>query len=108
VRQTVTVAEGQVLDVGDLVLSPLRPPPGSVGAMVRQEGAQLVIDRVIAESPAESAGLLAGDVLLTVDGAPVVSPGEAFQRLRGAPGSTVVLTVRRAGSERSISITRAP
>jgi len=108
VRQPVTVAEGQVLEVGDLALSPLRPPPGSVGALVSQNGAQLLIDRVIPDSPAASAGLLAGDVLLTVDGAPVVSPGEAFQRLRGAPGSTVVLTVRRAGSERSISITRAP
>jgi hypothetical protein len=107
-RQQVTLAEGQVLDVGDIALSPIRMPPGSVGAMVGQEGAQLVIDRVLPESPAESAGLQAGDILLTVDGAPVANPAEAFQRLRGAPGSTVVLTVRRAGSERSISITRAP
>jgi len=108
VRQPVTLVEGQVLDVGDLALSPLRLPPGSVGAMVSQDGTQLLIDKVLPESPAASAGLQVGDVLLTVDGAPVANPWEAFQRLRGAPGSTVVLTVRRAGSERTVSITRAP
>ncbi len=106
-RRPVKLVEGQVLDVGDIALSPPRAPPGSIGAMVGQEGAQLVISQVMPEGPAALAGLQVGDVLLAVDGVPVEAAPEALQRLRGAPGSTVVLKVRRAGAERSVSVTRA-
>ncbi|HEX8819427.1 MAG TPA: carboxypeptidase regulatory-like domain-containing protein [Archangium sp.] len=106
-RRPVTLAEGQVLDLGDLPLSPPRTSPGSIGAMVSREGDRLVFVMVMPESPAASAGLLEGDVLLEVDGTPVATPAEASQRLHGAPGSTVLLKVRRVDAERSISVTRA-
>jgi hypothetical protein len=107
-RRTVALVEGQVLELGDVTLSSPGMTPGTIGAMVIQEGPQLTFNMVVPESPAAKAGLLVGDALLAVDGVPVTSPYEAFVKLRGAPGSTVVLTVRRAGSERSVSITRAP
>lgn len=106
-RRQLTLVEGQVLDLGDVPLSSPRAPPGTIGAQVGQEGPRLVISHVIPEGPSARAGLQKGDVLLAVDGAPVATPQEAFQRLRGAPGSTVVLKVRRAGAEQSISVTRA-
>jgi hypothetical protein len=107
-RRPVTLVEGQVLDLGDIELREPTVPPGSIGAMVSQEGAQLTFSHVTPEGPAARAGVQSGDILLKVDGTAVTNPLEAFRLLRGPPGSTVVLTVRRAGSERSISVTRAP
>jgi hypothetical protein len=107
-RRSVTLVEGQVLEMGDVELSPPRVTPGTIGAVVNPEGAQLSISHVTPEGPAARAGLQAGDVLLKVDGTAVTTSMEAFRLLRGTPGSQVVLTVRRAGSERSISVTRAP
>jgi hypothetical protein len=107
-RRPVTLAEGQVLDLGDIELREPTVPPGSIGAMVTPDGAQLAFSNVTPEGPAARAGVQTGDVLLKVDGTAVTNPMEAFRLLRGPPGSTVVLTVRRAGSERSISVTRAP
>ncbi len=107
-RRQVTLVEGQVLELGDIALGKASLPPGSVGAFVTQDGGMLTFSHVQPESPAALGGLQVGDVLLTVDGAPVANPAEAAQRLRGAPGTTVVLTVRRAGTARTLSITRAP
>jgi membrane-associated protease RseP (regulator of RpoE activity) len=106
-RRPVTLVEGQALDLGDIALGPPRATPGSIGAMVFPEDNQLVISQVTPEGPAALAGLQVGDVLLAVDGTPVADPLEVYQRLRGAPGSTVVLKVRRGGSERTVSVTRA-
>jgi hypothetical protein len=107
VRQPVKLVDGQVLDLGNVALSLLQIPPGSVGVLIDDDGSQVLIDSVIPGGPGAAAGLQEGDVLLTVDGAPVKSYGEASQRLRGAPGSPVVLTVRHAGAERSLTITRS-
>jgi C-terminal processing protease CtpA/Prc len=106
-RRQVTLVEGQVLDLGDIEISPPRVPPGTIGAVVHPDGAQLVVGQVTPEGPAARAGLQVGDVLLKVDETAVTTPMEVFRLLRGPPGSTVVLTVRRAGSERSVSVTRA-
>jgi hypothetical protein len=107
-RRTVTLVEGQVLDLGDVALSPPGIASGTIGVVIGQQGEQPTISQVSPNSPGARAGLQVGDVLLTVDGTPVANPAAAFQRLRGAPGSTVVLTVRRAGVERTVSVTRAP
>jgi len=107
-RRPVMLVEGQVLDLGDIELREPTVPPGTIGAMVYPDGAQLTVSNVTPEGPAARAGVQTGDVLLKVDGTAVTTPLEAFRLLRGPPGSTVVLTVRRAGSELSISVTRAP
>jgi len=105
----VTLAEGQALDVGELPVR-LRPlTPGTLGAeLLPLEDGQVVIVDVMPGSPAEKAGLLEGDVLVSVDGAPVTGTKEAMLRLNGAPSTSVVLTVRREGTEQSISVVRAP
>ena len=69
---------------------------------------RLTITRVIRGSPALTAGLLAGDVVLAVDG--VDNSGSSLElvvdRVRGPRGTTVVLTIDRAGEVRDFSVTR--
>jgi membrane-associated protease RseP (regulator of RpoE activity) len=106
-RLPVTLVESQVVDLGDIELGPPKVLPGLIGARVGHDGQQLFISMVTPAGPAARAGLQVGDVLLAVDGTPVTSLPEAIKRLNGAPGSTVVLKVRRAGAEQSVSVTRA-
>jgi len=63
---------------------------------------------VIAESPAQRAGLVIGDKIMTMNGKPVSETGVGGLRrlVRGAPGEKLALTVERQGeaSPKSISI----
>ncbi len=71
---------------------------------------RVVVLSVIPGSPAEAAGLEAHDAILTIDGAPI--PADATRevmanRIRGAAGSAVTLSVRSPGAEpRDVVITR--
>ena len=69
----------------------------------------VVIVAPISGSPAEAAGLLAGDIITRVDGESIAgfSADEAAQLIRGEAGTQVVLTVRRNGVEKDFSVTRA-
>ncbi len=66
------------------------------------------IKQVTKDGPAEEAGLLAGDVVIAVDGESVVSLGasEAKSRIRGEEGTTVELTVNRAGETLTFTVER--
>jgi carboxyl-terminal processing protease len=62
------------------------------------------------DSPAWKAGIMAGDVILEVDGESTQDQDqmEVIRRIKGEPGSNVVLTVRReSGEELDITVTRA-
>ncbi|MEZ6191508.1 MAG: S41 family peptidase [Phycisphaerales bacterium] len=62
------------------------------------------------DSPAWKAGILAGDVILKVDGESTQDQDqmEVIRRIKGEPGTNVVLTVRReSGEELDITVTRA-
>jgi carboxyl-terminal processing protease len=69
----------------------------------------MVIVAPLAGSPAEEAGLRAGDLVLEIDGVSTV--GESVSSLvfevRGEAGTDVTLTVDRDGDELDITITRA-
>jgi hypothetical protein len=105
--RTVTVAEGQALDAGDLVASPLKAQPGEVGLFVRGDSASVTVMMVVPGSPSEQAGIFVGDQLLDIDGSPVTGAADARVRLRGAPGSQVVLRTSRQGTTRVVTIVRA-
>jgi len=80
--------------------------PGGVAVTLGERGASVVIVLVAQASEAERAGLQAGDVLVTVDRVAPTSLSDARERLSGAPGSSVVLEVRRASGAERLQVTR--
>ena len=80
-----------------------------IGATVSSQDNFIVIVRPLPSTPAEAAGILAGDVLLAVDGddAEGWSVQKAVLRIRGRRGSAVELTVRHPdGAVETLSIVR--
>ncbi|MGH2429931.1 MAG: S41 family peptidase [Candidatus Limnocylindria bacterium] len=69
----------------------------------------LVIIAPLDGSPAEAAGLRAGDIVRAVDGEPTAGStiNEQVFRVRGEEGTDVTLTVERDGRELGVTITRA-
>jgi C-terminal processing protease CtpA/Prc len=67
---------------------------------------EVVVVAVAEGSEAERAGLLAGDVLWSVDGATVEQMGDARRRLGGNDGSDVIIEVERAGEPLSLRVRR--
>ncbi len=69
-------------------------------------GAARTGDAVIPGSPADKAGLQAGDIITAVDGTPVDATHSLNQVLRGhAPGDVVMTDVLRSGQHTTISVT---
>lgn len=82
----------------EIRLSTMGSYPG-VGIEVAAEDAGVRILRPLEGSPAEEAGLLAGDVIVKIDNKDVgADQAGAIAQLRGPSGSTVKLTVRREGT----------
>ena len=79
-----------------------------VGAMLRADGDGLHVDSVVPGGGAEAAGDVPGDVSVAEDDAYVGSLGVdgSIRNLRGPEGSTVRLTVRRAGQVGELTATR--
>lgn len=78
-----------------------------VAAMLDDSG-YLLVTAVSAESPAEAAGLLAGDMLIRIDGKDVLAMGyeEAVASIRGEDGTVVNVVYRRDSEEYAVDITR--
>lgn len=70
-----------------------------VGLEVAEQDGKVVVVAPIEGSPADRAGVRAGDVLLEIDGRSVEAArlDEAIERMRGFVGSTVHLALSRAG-----------
>ena len=80
-----------------------------IGATVAQQDDTVVIVRPLPDTPAEAAGILAGDVILAVDGDSAIgwSVQQAVIRIRGPQGTSVELLVRHSnGEEETITIVR--
>ncbi len=82
-----------------------------IGAWVDPNGEFLTIVSPMADSPAESAGLLPGDEVIAVDGDDMtgIDGNLVIRRILGPANSNVILTVRREGVEApfDVEITRA-
>jgi carboxyl-terminal processing protease len=79
-------------------LSTMGSYPG-VGIEVAADGSAVKILHAIQGSPADQAGLRAGDEIVAIDGKEVGSDvSGAIEHMRGASGSTVTLTIHRQGT----------
>jgi len=78
-------------------LSTMGSYPG-VGIEVAADGSAVKVVDAIQGSPADQAGLRAGDEIVAIDGKEVGSDvNGAIEHMRGVSGSTVTLTIQRAG-----------
>jgi carboxyl-terminal processing protease len=77
----------------------LNPEYGGIGAYVRTTDGIFTIVRPIYSGPAFEAGLLSGDKVLSVDGWSTADQpdDEIIKRLKGPPGTTVLLELFRDG-----------
>lgn len=81
---------------------------GGIGAQVESRNGIITIVTPLANSPAEKAGLKAGDEIVTVNGIPVTGMAldKAVNLIRGDKGTTVTLEINRSGSKQTFTITR--
>lgn len=81
-----------------------------IGVELGFKNGKLVIIAPQDGSPAKTAGIEAGDIVMKIDGISVstMSEEEAVQALRGESGSTVTLTVLRDVQSLDFTITRQP
>jgi len=83
---------------------------GGVGIQISQERGQLTVISPLEDTPAYSAGILAGDIIAAIDGKTTVnmSIDQAIHTITGTPGTKVVLTIKRAGTaDKDYPLTRA-
>lgn len=75
---------------------------GGIGAVIRQKGEFAVISEPYEGYPAQKNGLLAGDVILKIDGlsAQGKKTDEISHKLKGSPGTQVKLLLQRDGNEK--------
>ena len=83
---------------------------GGLGIEVGMEDGFVKVIAPIDDTPAQRAGVQAGDLVIRLDDTPVkgMTLNEAVKIMRGKPGSTIVLTIVREGLDKPIkvSITR--
>ena len=89
-----------------LALHGQEPDFEGVGASVTEVEGQIIVLGPLPGSPAFHAGLMAGDVLVSVDGRSIegLTLEETVALIRGPKGTQVVLGVSRAGISRPVEI----
>jgi len=105
-RKSLQGISGQFEGIGAEITS--RAGDGSDGCAPIGPGCQLVVTRPIPGSPAATAGVEPGDVVVVVDGAAVdgLDVDGALGRIRGKKGTVVKLALQRDGRPVELAITR--
>ncbi|MBP9738134.1 PDZ domain-containing protein, partial [Candidatus Saccharibacteria bacterium] len=80
-----------------------------IGAELGKRNGNLVVIAPVEGSPAQKAGIRAGDIIVKIDGADAtnMSVEAAVTKIRGEAGTDVVLTIARDAKGQDIKITRA-
>ncbi len=80
---------------------------GGLGIEVGMENGFVKVVSPIDDTPAQRAGVEAGDLVVRLDEKPVkgMTLGEAVKLMRGKPGSDIILTVVRDGLDKPLKIT---
>lgn len=86
-------------------VEPIAVPQALAGRLgIAQETALILVD-VAADSPAERAGLLPGDIVLAVDGHAIEEPGDLAWGLFEAPdGAPIAIGIVRGGASREVLV----
>ncbi len=79
-----------------------------IGVEIGQRDGYVKVLRTTEDNPARRAGVLAGDIIYKADGEDIsgLSVEDVAKHLRGAAGTTVVLTVVRDGVEKEFELVR--
>ena len=90
----------------ELGISSLEGEFDGIGAYVSVQEGELVIIAPIADSPADKAGIKAGDIIKEIEGEPVgdMSLAEAIIKIRGPKGTPVTLLVLHEGDTEPVEI----
>ncbi|MDD5631988.1 MAG: S41 family peptidase [Methylococcales bacterium] len=82
---------------------------GGLGIEVTMENGFIKVVSPIDDTPAQKAGIKTGDLIIKLDDQPVkgMSLTDAVKKMRGEPGSKIVLTIVREGEEAPLKITLA-
>jgi carboxyl-terminal processing protease len=80
---------------------------GGLGIEVGMENGFVKVIAPIDDTPAQRAGVLAGDVIIRLDDQPVkgMDLDEAVKLMRGKPGTSIDLTIVREGVDKPVEIT---
>ncbi len=75
-----------------------------IGATLREEDGAIVVGGLMDDAPARAAGVQKGDRIVAVDGTTTLGMAlsTVVERIRGEPGSTVLLDVERPGRGRVV------
>lgn len=78
---------------------------GGIGALIGQRNDEVIITDPYEGFPAQKAGLMAGDVIRSIDGKSVKGKkyDEVSRMLKGQPGTPLQIVVMREGNEQAIS-----
>jgi len=98
----------------EIALTPREADPDArleltgIGATLRPRADTLQIQQLIPSAGAADAGLAPGDQIVAIDGARVSDLGfdRAIGAIRGPEGTTVILRIRRSGSESDVVVMR--
>jgi len=79
---------------------------GGLGIEVTQDNGFIKVISPIDDTPASRAGVKAGDLILALDGQTVqgLTLNDAVDKMRGAPNSTIKLTIKRDGVDKPIEM----
>ncbi len=80
---------------------------GGLGIEVGMENGFIKVVTPIDDTPAQRAGIQAGDLIIRLDDKPVkgMSLDEAVKMMRGKPGTSITLTIVREGKDAPIKVT---
>ncbi len=80
---------------------------GGLGIEVNMENGFVKVVAPIDDTPAQRAGVKAGDLIVRLDDVPVkgMTLNEAVKVMRGKPGTDITLTIIRGGEERPLKVT---
>lgn len=80
---------------------------GGLGIQVGSEDGFIKVISPIDDTPADRAGIQAGDLIIKLDGSSVkgMSLGDSVEKMRGKVGTKILITIVREGEEKPLEIT---